>query len=75
MKKIEKSNPEEKLTEILKQDIHYFPTVVFRIRDILARIRIQIRGSVLRTYDPDSDLDPALFISDYKDVNKKYCFK
>ncbi len=39
MKRIEKSNPEEKLTAILKQEILYFPTV-FRISDFLVRMGI-----------------------------------
>jgi len=36
---------------------------VFRIRDILVRIRIQ--GSIL------TDQDPALFVSDLQDISKK----
>jgi|LakMenE01Jun11ns_1017448.scaffolds.fasta_scaffold8157340_1 hypothetical protein len=39
---------------------------VFRIRDILVRIRI--RGSVHLTNG--SDLDPALFVSDLQDATK-----
>ncbi len=42
---------------------------VFRICNIFARIRI--RGSVPYGL---TDPDPALFVSDLQDTNKKYCF-
>jgi hypothetical protein len=54
----------------------YFP--VFRIRDSLVRIRI--RGSVPGTYqgltdpNPGPDPQPALFVSDLQDTNKKQFF-
>jgi hypothetical protein len=51
---------------------------VFRTRDILRWIQIRILGSVQWiTYpDPDLDLesDPALFVSCFRDANKKYFF-
>jgi hypothetical protein len=43
-----------------------------RIRDILVRIRI--RGSVPLTQDPDPTQDPALFVSELQDANKKLFF-
>jgi hypothetical protein len=52
------------------------PVLVFRIRDILVRIRIL--GSVPLTNESrcESDLatDPALFVSDLQDVHKKYLY-
>ncbi len=46
---------------------------VFRIRDILVRIRMRTLGSVPLT-DPDADPDPALFGSDLQDANKNKFF-
>ncbi len=43
---------------------------VLRIHEILVRTRI--RGLVLWLMDPDPD--PAIFVSDLQDVNKKYFF-
>ncbi len=47
---------------------------VFRIRDILVRIRMRIR---IRTFDyplTDPAPDPALFVSDLQDASKKFFF-
>jgi hypothetical protein len=45
---------------------------VLRIRDILVWFRI--RGSMPRLMDPDADLDPAIFVIDLQDANKKLIF-
>jgi hypothetical protein len=48
---------------------------LFRIRDILVRIRIRILGSVHLIMDPEPD--PVLFVNDFQDdANKKLiCFQ
>ncbi len=51
---------------LILKDYHTLHAVVW-IRDILVRIRI--RGSVQT--EPDSDPDPAIFVSDLQDSNKK----
>ncbi len=50
-------------------------TAVLRIRDILVWIRIRIRGSMLLTEDPHPDPDPAIFVTDLQDANKKLILK
>jgi hypothetical protein len=51
---------------------------VMRIHDILVwiRIRIWIRGSMPLTNDPDpdADSDPAIFVIDLQDANRKQIF-
>jgi hypothetical protein len=45
--------------------------LVLRIHDILVRIRFRIPESVLFLMDPDLDPDPAIFVIDLQDANKK----
>ncbi len=49
---------------------------VLRIHDILVWIRIRTRGSIPLTNGsgPDSDLDPAIFVIDLQEPNKKLIF-
>jgi hypothetical protein len=46
---------------------------VLRIQEIFVWIRIRIRGSIPLTKEADSDpdADPAIFVSDLQDINKK----
>ncbi len=45
---------------------------MFRVRQVLLRIRIWTHGSVLLDMNPDPDPDPALF-SDFQDAPKFFC--
>jgi hypothetical protein len=47
---------------------------VLRIHEILVRIRIGDLYLRLMDPNPDSDPDPAIFVSDLQDVNKKVFF-
>ncbi len=47
---------------------------MFRIRDILRRVRILGSGHSITDPDPASDPDPALFVSGFQETNKKKNF-
>ncbi len=58
---------------------HYKEQLIVPWNEILARIQMRIRvcRSIPLTNDPDADPNPAVFVSDLQDVNKKlfFCLK
>ncbi len=65
-----KSNKQNnKITLIFATVIIYYLFAVFRIHDIFVWIRIP--NPCLCLMDQDSDPDPAIFVIDLQDVNKK----